>query len=153
VSTGTGSGKPECFLYPIISRCLELKDLSERVSRAVLEMLVHLDPHDAVRYLTFRVEFDEALVERWPADQLPSGWREEMPARAGRRLGDTWAHSSRSAILAVPSVIIPEELNYLLNPAHPDFKKMRTDKSLSIADIWQALRISRATFYRYLAAS
>ncbi len=101
---------------------------SEHKSLAVLEMLVHLDPHDAVRYLTFRVEFDEALVERWPADQLPSGWREEMPARAGRRLGDTWAHSARSAILAVPSVIIPEELNYLLNPAHPDFKKITISK-------------------------
>lgn len=55
---------------------------SEHKSLAVLEMLVHLDPQEAVRYVTFRVEFDETLVERCPADRLPSGWRAEVPARA-----------------------------------------------------------------------
>jgi RES domain-containing protein len=98
--------------------------VSEHKSLAVLEMLVHLDPQDAMRYLTFQVEFDEALVELWPADRLPSGWGEEMPAGASRDVGDTWAREKRFAILAVPSVIIPEELNYLLNPAHRDFKKI-----------------------------
>lgn len=101
---------------------------SEHKSLAVLEMLVHLDPWDPVRYLTFQLEFAETLVERWPADRLPSGWREEMPARATRLLGDAWARSSRTAILAVPSVIIPEETNYVLNPAHPDFKKITIGK-------------------------
>jgi RES domain-containing protein len=101
---------------------------SEHKSLAVLEMLVHLDPQDATRYLTFRIEFDEALVERWPADRLPSGWREEMPARASRGVGDTWVRENRSALFAVPSAIIPEELNCLLNPAHPDFKEIAIGK-------------------------
>lgn len=97
-------------------------------SLAVLEMLVHLDPQDAARYLTFRLDFGEALVERWPVENLPAGWREEMPAHAARELGDAWARSSRSALLAVPSVIIPDETNYVLNPVHPDFKKITISK-------------------------
>jgi RES domain-containing protein len=101
---------------------------SEHKSLAVLEMLVHLDPRDAPRYVTFRLEFDEALVERRPADRLPSGWREEMPARAARLVGDAWVRAGRSAVLAVPSALIPEELNYLLNPAHPDFKRIALGK-------------------------
>jgi RES domain-containing protein len=101
---------------------------SEHKSLAVLEMLVHLDLQDAAHYLTFRLDFDEALTERCPPGRLPSGWREEMPARATRRLGDAWVREGRSAVLAVPSAIIPEELNYLLNPAHADFRKIAIGK-------------------------
>jgi len=52
----------------------------------------------------------------------------QPPPAATRTIGDTWAREKRSAILAVPSVIIPEELNYLLNPAHPDFRKIAIGK-------------------------
>ena len=62
------------------------------------------------------------------AERLPAGWRAEMPARAAREVGDAWAREKRSAILAVPSVLIPEELNFLLNPAHPEFKRIRVGK-------------------------
>ena len=106
---------------------------SEHRSLAVLEMLVHLDPQDGVRYLTFRLEFDEALVERRPPDRLPSGWREEMPARASRAVGDAWVREGRSAMLAVPSAIVPEELNYLLNPAHPGFRTIAIGKPVLFA--------------------
>lgn len=98
---------------------------SEHKSLAVLEILVHLDPQDPSHHVTFRIEFDEGLVEHFPAERLPPGWREEMPACAARELGDAWARERRSAVLAVPSVIIPEELNYLLNPAHPDFRRIQ----------------------------
>jgi RES domain-containing protein len=101
---------------------------SEHKSLAVLEILVHLDPQDASHYRTFRIAFDEALVERLPIERLPPGWREEMPARAARQMGDAWARENRSAVLAVPSVLIPEELNFLLNPRHPDFTKIKIEK-------------------------
>ena len=42
--------------------------------------------------------------------------------RPAKGVGDAWVRGARSAVLALPSVIIPEELNYLLNPTHPDFK-------------------------------
>jgi RES domain-containing protein len=40
---------------------------------------------------------------------------------------------ARSAVLAVPSIIIPDETNYVLNPAHPDFRKIRIGKAVSFA--------------------
>jgi RES domain-containing protein len=106
---------------------------SEHKSLAVLEMLAHLYPGDMPRYLTFRIEFEASLVERWPIAKLPPRWREEMPAIATRLLGDAWARENRSAALAVPSAIIPEEFNFLLNPNHPDFAKVKIAKPTGFA--------------------
>jgi RES domain-containing protein len=40
-------------------------------------------------------------------------------------LGASWAYAGRTAILVVPSALVPQERNYLINPAHPDFERMR----------------------------
>ena len=93
-------------------------------SLAALETLLHLNPPMMFDYKIIRVEFDESLVGRLKLAALPSDWKAEPPPLSTRRLGDEWARALRSAILAVPSVIIPEERNYLLNPAHPDFRKI-----------------------------
>lgn len=93
-------------------------------SLAALETLVHLNPPVMFNYRIIRLEFDESLVERLKLAALPNDWRAEPPPLSTRRLGDAWARALRSAILAVPSVIIPGETNYLLNPAHPDFRKI-----------------------------
>lgn len=93
-------------------------------SLAALEGLVHLNPPVLFKYVAIRVEFDAALVERAALHSLPGDWRVEPPPPSTKQLGDEWVRSARSAILALPSVIIPGELNFLLNPAHPDFKKI-----------------------------
>lgn len=100
-------------------------------SLAALETLVHLNPQVMFNYRIIRVEFDESLVERLTRAALPSDWKMEPPPLSTRQLGDNWARSSLSAILAVPSVIIPDEMNYVLNPAHPDFKRIASDPSNS----------------------
>jgi len=57
--------------------------------------------------------------------QLPVNWR-RYPAPEGLPdFGTRWARAQRTAVLAVPSVVIPEELNYLVNPRHPAFKNIR----------------------------
>ena len=101
---------------------------SEHKSLAVLEVLVHLDVLDMAHYLTFQIEFDRSLVETLDDADLPRGWRAEMPAQSACRIGDAWIQQARSAILAVPSAIVPEEINLLLNPAHPAFKRIRVGK-------------------------
>jgi RES domain-containing protein len=45
-----------------------------------------------------------------------------------RNLAMNCEHSGRSAVLKLPSAVVPEEFNYLLNPAHPDFGKIRIAK-------------------------
>jgi RES domain-containing protein len=75
-------------------------------------------------YKCFHLDFDESLVESLPSSSLPTGWRQEPPLLTTQDVGNTWIREARSVVLAVPSVLIPEERNYLLNPAHPDFPKI-----------------------------
>jgi len=92
---------------------------------AVLELRVHLNPPVPLRHLLFRVQFDERLVERLSLAALPSDWTSHPPSPSTQRLGSAWAASVRSAVLEVPSVLVPGEPNYLLNPVHPDFRRLR----------------------------
>ena len=78
--------------------------------------------------MAIRIEFEAALVESFPVKKLPSTWRIEPPPPFTQRIGDLWVRASRSAVLALPSVIIPSEFNFLINPAHPDFKKISIGK-------------------------
>lgn len=64
---------------------------------------------------------------------LPSDWTEEPPPPSTKELGDRWVKKSRSAILELPSAIIPAEPNYQLNPAHPGFKKVLIGKPVPVA--------------------
>ena len=97
-------------------------------SLAALEILVHLNPRTKIRYEFFRAEFDDGLVETLDRAALPPDWNIEPPSRSTGQIGKDWTHQARSAILAVPSIIVPDETNYLLNPAHPDFKLIKIGK-------------------------
>jgi RES domain-containing protein len=102
---------------------------SRRLSLATLETRVHIDKTQMLkRYKCFQFHFDDALMEIFPLGDLPRDWRESPPPPSIQQLGDAWVKSARSAILAVPSIIIPEETNYLLNPKHSDFAKIKIDK-------------------------
>jgi RES domain-containing protein len=97
---------------------------SESESLAALETLVHIGTASRIRFSTIRLEFDKTMVENLPPSALPPNWKSEPPGPATKQLGDAWVKGARSAILAVPSVIIPSGLNYVLNPKHPDFSKI-----------------------------
>jgi len=56
---------------------------------------------------------------------LPDGWHEFESYHLTQQLGDDWLNDRRSAVLAVPSAIIPAEQIFLLNPQHPDFQSIR----------------------------
>jgi RES domain-containing protein len=73
----------------------------------------------------FEVRFPGRLVETLEARRLPAGWSESPPPLALRALGDDWAREGRSALLRVPSAVVPSEWNFLLNPAHPGFAALR----------------------------
>jgi RES domain-containing protein len=92
---------------------------AEHKSLAMLEILVHL--HKARNYDLYLVSFDDSLVQELALKDLPMNWNIEPPAINTQKIGDDWVASSRSAVLSVPSVVVPEERNYILNPRHPDF--------------------------------
>ncbi len=97
---------------------------SAHLSLAVLEVLVHLESDDLPDNLVAtRLEIPGDNVER--LEDLPPEWLEDPLQRQSRRYGDNWAAEQRSVGLIVPSAIIPQETNVLLNPLHPRFGEVR----------------------------
>jgi len=97
---------------------------SETASLAALEYFVHLDPEDAPPDLILiPADIPASVVVRYVrAEELPSDWRSVPGPDALARIGTAWAQSLDTAVLSVPSAIIPEERNYLINPAHSAFR-------------------------------
>lgn len=99
--------------------------LSTTLSLAAMETFVHLG-EDAARlaYVYFEVEIP-ASVSISALARAPKGWRDEPPGIASMRAGDQWLVEGKSALLEVPSAVIPPEMNLILNPLHPDSAKLR----------------------------
>ncbi len=107
---------------------------AQHQSLAALELRVHIDKTKMNKlYKCFTFHFDEQLMDVFRVGALPKDWQQEPPPPSLQQLGDAWFKAGRSVILAVPSVIIPKELNYLINPKHPDFTKVRIDPPTDFA--------------------
>lgn len=99
------------------------------IALAVLETAAHIDDGGLPlnRYLV-RIEVP---ARTWTARQeldpaaLPSTWNAIPAGATSAQLGSQWIKSMASAILLVPSVIVPEERAALINPAHPDASKIK----------------------------
>ena len=90
------------------------------LSLAMLEMLVQDQPLRA-RYVTIPAEIPAGLkIDRVDIDRLPADWRDPAALETLRTIGSEWAAGLASAVLALPSAIVPAETNYLLNPRHPE---------------------------------
>jgi len=95
-----------------------------RQSLAVLEALVQDQPLRA-RYLMIPAILPKSLnIERVAAERLPANWRSLATREELQAIGGEWAKARSSAVLAVPSAVIPAETNYLLNPLHPQFGRI-----------------------------
>ena len=93
---------------------------------AVLEVVVHIDVGRRLpRLVAFTFDVDDDLVESLPVARLPRHWRASRGLEMTQRIGDGWLASGRALALAVPSAIVPEESNYLLNPAHARFHRLK----------------------------
>jgi RES domain-containing protein len=68
---------------------------------------------------------DELTRARISLDQLPAEWHKTKNYPLCQPLGEAWYQSRPSAILEVPSSIIPNEYNFILNTRHPDFKAIQ----------------------------
>jgi RES domain-containing protein len=102
---------------------------AEHLSLAALELFVHLDPEDQPRALfSFRVEVPDDAAEVLPRSRLPSSWRDYPAPEETAALGTEWARRGASLALVVPSAVVPEERNVLLNPAHPRFAELALEK-------------------------
>jgi RES domain-containing protein len=95
------------------------------VSLATLELLVHLDNTSVLPSFSIcPVDFDDSLVELLDPANLPPDWNQSPPPTSLRTIGDDWISRGSSVALRVPSAVIENENNYLINPLHTDFKKL-----------------------------
>lgn len=99
---------------------------SQSVSLAALETLVHLDPEDAPADLVvIPVDVPSAVdVREVAARELPARWRTTPAPAELQQLGADWLRRGDTAVLSVPSAVVPQERNYLLSPAHPQFAQL-----------------------------
>jgi RES domain-containing protein len=101
------------------------------IALAVLETAAHIDDTGLPlnRFLV-RIDVPE---EAWEAREvreaasLPPAWAAIPAGRASVRIGADWLRSGRTALLLVPSVIVPEEPVALINPLHPQAKAIRAE--------------------------
>lgn len=105
---------------------------SESRALACLETVVHLNAGGLPlnRYL-IEIEVPDDIwssAEAATVASLKVGWDAEPAGRTSIGFGSDWIRSKRSLLLWIPSVIVPEERNVLINPGHPDSGRLRGRK-------------------------
>ena len=88
------------------------------IALSALEYLVHARKPPADLVLVAIDLPSGANVERPALDDLPEDWASPLPSEHCQAWGRTWCETGRALALAVPSVIVPEERNYLINVGH-----------------------------------
>ncbi|WP_299260623.1 RES family NAD+ phosphorylase [uncultured Kushneria sp.] len=96
--------------------------LTSSESLAMLEVMAHLQDYQLLsQYALYLLALPSALVSQISSDCLPDNWRDMPAPPETAEMGDEWLASNVSLALALPSVVVPREINYLLNPNHPEF--------------------------------
>ena len=100
---------------------------SATLSLAAQELFVHLDPDQVPSSLVaVSAEIPNGLrVRILTASDLPPNWRQYPAPELLADIGNAWIEARETSVLGVPSAVISQETNYLLNPAHTDFLKIR----------------------------
>jgi RES domain-containing protein len=104
---------------------------AEHISLAVLEMLVntHFKDYSIALDLVYIQLPDAITTTEIKLVKLKDNWQQDVAYT--RYIGDEFIKQNNAPLLKVPSAIIKEEHNFLVNPLHPDFKKIKIQKSIS----------------------
>ncbi len=100
---------------------------AEHLSLAIIEYFVHIDADDPPKDLVVVNAKIPDTVSRVtvPVGGLPRNWRAIPPPPELAEIGDDFVRRGQAAILIVPSALAPTESNWLINPRHPSFRKIR----------------------------
>mgnify|MGYP006277350407 CR=1 FL=1 len=104
---------------------------SDSLALCSLEIFVHLPSYRLLAdYVYVPLVFDSDLIT---VAHLDDGWDERPVSKVSQAIGDHWIKEGLSVVLKVPSAIMPDGYNYLVNIHHPDFKKIKTGKPQPLA--------------------
>jgi RES domain-containing protein len=127
-TTLTGIGASMVDGYRWNSLISKIVYTAESRALATLEVSVHLDlsedlPNDRY-FIEIEIPEDITIQEvKW--EDLPNNWDSKPPSLTTQTIGDDFILYNESAILKVPSSIIPQEFNYLINPNHMDASRIK----------------------------
>ncbi|HEA30599.1 MAG TPA: RES domain-containing protein [Leeuwenhoekiella sp.] len=128
--SGIGASRTKGFRWNSLNTRMVYS--SESRALAILEVAVHLDlaedlPSDRY-YVEIDIPDDITILEVQLGD-LPDNWDAFPPTTITQLLGDDFVSQNEAAILKVPSSIVPEEFNYLINPLHDDVKNIKVART------------------------
>ncbi len=104
--------------------------LADSPASSLLEVCVHTSANDVPPEFTLlKIGGPEIDTPSVRTGELPDDWRARVEVT--RDLGSAWLERNESVLLRVPSVIVPETMNYLFNPSHPDAAKFRIVESIA----------------------
>lgn len=123
---GIGAALTEGFRWNSLNTYLVYT--AESRALATLEVSVHLDLSEDLPEDRYYVEIlipDNIEILELRNKDLPKGWDSKPPILETQFIGDDFVIENDAAVLKVPSSIVPPESNYLINPNHPDAKKIK----------------------------
>ena len=132
-STLSGNGAAMSKGFRWNSQYTRLVYTAESRALAMLEVAVHLDLNQDLPTDRFYVEIeipDDMTILELNIKDLPPSWDSKPPGTITQNIGDEFVANLEAAVLKVPSSIVPEESNYLINPNHPDAKRIKVRKSM-----------------------
>ena len=98
---------------------------SASIALALLEVIANIGrPASIPLHKIIDMDVPDNLIQQADPVILPHGWDALGLSPLTQSIGNSWLDEGSSAVLQVPSVIIPDESNYLINPAHPDFRRI-----------------------------
>ncbi len=126
VLTGVGASMSEGYRWNSLNT--RMVYTAETRALATLEVSVHLDLSEDLPNDRYYVEIeipDELTIQEVKLEDLPEDWSSKPPTLTTQTIGDDFVNYNESAVLKVPSSIVPQEFNYLINPNHQDSSKIK----------------------------
>ncbi len=110
---------------------------SSTISLCLLEFFVHFDP-EAADIIQLNLEYRWADIPNTLSHleiretDLPRNWKEIPWPQATQEIGTKWMRQAQHVVVSVPSVVVPMERNFLLNPGHPAFSRIQIGPALPL---------------------
>lgn len=123
--SGTGASLQKGYRWNSLNT--RLVYTSESRALAILEVSVHIDLIEDLPNDRYCVEIeipDDITIQEVMIEDLPDDWNSKPPMITTQLIGDDFVRQNESAILKVPSCIVPQEYNYLINPQHVDAERI-----------------------------
>jgi len=132
-SAFTGEGA-KLFGGRFNSEGIPLVYTSGNLSLAMLEIMVQSNGRDYFKHcVIFYAEISENLITIPVLNDLPKEWNQIPYGKQSQQFGDAWIKTGSSLVMRVPSVVVPVEYNFLMNPMHPEFSEININETENVS--------------------